>query len=279
MGASGDFKSLREPACGPATGGCRLRPDRTSPDRPIHGGERPEVRFCACGGRTLVPARPDDMRPSSIDYDDLMHAMLMPRPFAARGWSFEMKMDGFRALARRDGGRVDLISRTGRPLAPAFPDIVGVLKTLPGSWVLDGELVVMDVGGEHSLERARRRVAMKLPKTIQAAVLVSPAQLCVFDVLFSHGRDVRSLPLSERREILAALIQSRPGLMRLGWIDEHGDAALAQARELDLDGIVGKRDDSPYRRGPQATWVKIKNPEYSRRGAAPLDERARNNFR
>ena len=207
------------------------------------------------------------MEPSAIDYDDLMHATLVQRPFTRSGWSFEMKLDGFRALARRDGDRVELISRTGRSMAPAFPEVIRVLKTIPGSWVIDGELVATDERGFPSFERLRRRAVMKLPKSIAAAVPEAPAAICAFDVLFARGRDVRQLPLTERRALLRAMAEPRPGLQVVSSIEEHGGAVFAQACEMDLEGIVGKRDDSPYQRGKQTTWVKIKNSGYSRQAA------------
>lgn len=207
------------------------------------------------------------MTPGAIGHDDLMHATLIARPFTRPGWSFEMKLDGFRALARRDGNLLELISRTGRTLAPAFPEVMRVLKTIPGSWVFDGELVVTDARGHPSFEGVRRRAVMKLAKSIAAAAPTSPAALCVFDVMFARGRDARRLPLSERRALLHAMIEPRPGLQLVSSIEEHGEAVFAKACEMDLEGIVAKRDDSPYQRGKQRTWVKIKNRDYSRQAA------------
>jgi len=207
------------------------------------------------------------MRPGDIDHEDLMHATLLQRPFTRPGWSFEMKLDGFRALARRQGDLVELISRTGRTLAPAFPDVIRILKGIPGEWVLDGELVVTDVRGHPSFEGLRRRAVMKLPSSINAAVTAAPAAFCAFDVLYAQGADVRALPLSQRREIMGALVESQPGLQLVGGLEEHGEALFAQACELDLEGIVGKRLDSPYQRGKQPTWVKVKYRGYSRQEA------------
>jgi len=207
------------------------------------------------------------MTPAAIGHDDLMHATLLQRPFTQPGWSFEMKLDGFRALARRDGDLVELISRNGNMLGAAFPEVVRALKAIPGNWVLDAELVVPDSKGRPSFDRLRRRAVMKLTKTIVDAVTKAPAALCVFDVLYAHNRDVRALPLSERRGLLKELVGPRPGLRVVSSIEEHGEAVFAKACELDIEGIVGKQDDAPYQRGKRPTWVKIKNRDYSRREA------------
>ena len=207
------------------------------------------------------------MKPADIDHDDLMHATLLQRPFTRPGWSFEMKLDGFRSLARRDGDLVELISRNGNMLGAAFPEIVRALKAVPGNWVLDAELVVPDSKGRPSFDRVRRRAVMKLTKTIVDAVTKAPASLCVFDVLYARNSDVRVLPLSERRELLGELVKPRPGLQVVSSIEGHGEVVFAKACELDLEGIVGKQDDSPYQRGKRPTWVKIKNRDYSRQAA------------
>jgi len=185
--------------------------------------------------------------PAGIGHEDLMHATLVRRPFNRAGWVFENKLDGFRALARREDDRVDLLSRTGRPIAINFPDVVSALRGVDGSWVLDGELVVPDERGHPSFEGVRRRGVMKLQSSIAAAARSSPA-----------------LPLRERQARLADLVETVPGLQLVRGLQDHGEALFAQACEMDLEGIVGKDLAAPYKRGVQPTWVKIKNPTYSR---------------
>ena len=215
--------------------------------------------------RLPEPSRP--LHASGIHASDLMYPTLIERPFSRPGWSFELKLGGFRALARRDHKGVELISRAGRPLDATYPEVVDALQTILGSWVLDGELIVTDSHGHPSLDALRRRAAMTLRKTIVAAFTEAPVALCVFDVLYARNTDVRALPLSKRRELLEDLLKPRPGLQLVRSIEEHGEAAFAKACELGLEGIVGKQDDSPYQRGKRPTWVKIKNPDYSRQDA------------
>ena len=86
-----------------------------------------------------------------------MQPTLHARPFTAAGWRFEMKLDGFRALARRRGAEVELLSRTGRSIGAQFPEILAQLKRIPGAWAIDAELVVPDERGHPSFEHVRRR--------------------------------------------------------------------------------------------------------------------------
>lgn len=214
------------------------------------------------------------MKPSAIGADDLMHATLVRRPFSRAGWAFENKLDGFRALARRENDVVELLSRTGRQIGPNFPEVVSALKRIPGTSVLDGELVVTDSRGHPSFEGLRRRGVMTRSASMAAAARESPGALCVFNVLLALGSDLRPLPLLRRKDLLGTLFAQRLvddagdlGVQIVPWLEAHGEALFAQARELDLEGMVGKDLSAPYWRGMQPTWVKIKNPSYSRQEA------------
>src|SRR5207253_5612792 len=89
-----------------------------------------------------------------LGHQDLMHPTLHAAPFTTAGWLFEMKLDGFRALACRRGGNVELLSRTGRSMAHEFPEVMGALSRISGDWAADAELVVpMSVGTLHLKRR------------------------------------------------------------------------------------------------------------------------------
>jgi len=128
-----------------------------------------------------------------------MHATLVWHPFTRGGWGFENKLDGFRALARRELNHVELLSRTGRSIGPCFPEIANASKRVPGEWVLDGELVVPDARGHPSFELVRRRGVMTRPKSIVTAAAATPAAFCVFHALFVGDADVRSFPWPSAR--------------------------------------------------------------------------------
>ena len=196
---------------------------------------------------------------------DLCHAVLLRKPFTAEGWLWELKHDGFRAFVRHSK-TVELLSRNGRSMANAFPEIAAAIATLPLG-VFDGELVVPDSSGRSDFGELQRRSIMKRQATIDQASRESPAALVLFDVLQAGKRDMRKLPLRARKEWLEERVTPRPGLQLMDGIETHGEALFAATAEQDFEGIVGKRFDAPYKSGRQPSWVKVKNPNYSRQDA------------
>ena len=97
-----------------------------------------------------------------IDAADLMHATRWPHALTADAWVFENELDGFRALVRKQGSSIELISRNGRPMTEQFPDVAQALCDLP-SCVLDGELVVVESSGHAAWDRVRTRAVMRQP--------------------------------------------------------------------------------------------------------------------
>jgi ATP-dependent DNA ligase len=102
---------------------------------------------------------------------------------------------------------------------------------------------------------------------IAKAARRSPAVFVTFDILEAGGEDVRDSPLSERRRLLREHVEPTPGLQIIEHVETHGDALFRAIVEHDQEGIVAKRVDAPYRSNRQSTWIKIKNRDYSRRGA------------
>jgi len=117
-------------------------------------------------------------------------------------WLFELKHDGFRALARTGQSGIQLLSRSGRSMAEPFPEIVSALEQLPDGLVLDGELVVPAADGRSDFEEVRRRNLIQRPRMIQEGAAKSPAVLIVFDLLEAVGEDLRTRRLLERRQAL-----------------------------------------------------------------------------
>ncbi|HVF65688.1 MAG TPA: hypothetical protein VNE58_17010 [Casimicrobiaceae bacterium] len=119
-------------------------------------------------------------------------------------------------------------------------------------------------------ERVRRRAVMRLPFTIGEAAVAEPATLCAFDLLSLDGRDMRVLPLFQRKDALRGLISAVPGLPYVNDLQTHGEALFATAVKLQQEGIVAKLADSPYKAGRQAAWRKIKNRQFPRQEALAL---------
>jgi bifunctional non-homologous end joining protein LigD len=205
-------------------------------------------------------------RSIAIDYTALMHPKLHRAPFTRAGWIFEHKLDGFRALARA-GAKPALISRNGLSYATAFPEIIATLRRFPVAAVLDCELVVVDANGRPQWERLRRRARIYRPGAPEKAAASEPASLYAFDLLAIDGRDLRELSLLGRKERLAQIVDGAPRVHCVEHLEAHGEALFAKVCELDLEGIVAKQANSPYRAGRQPTWIKVKNQAYSRQEA------------
>ena len=165
-------------------------------------------------------------------------------------WLHEIKHDGFRVIARKDGNRVRLYSRPGNDLTHRFPLIVETLARLRSrSCIIDGEAVACDDKGMPSFDRIRYR-------RHDASVF-----LYAFDLIELNGDDLRREPLDTRKATLASVLRrAAPGLRLNEHIEADGPTVFAHACKMGLEGIVSKRKDSPYRSGRSPDWLKSKNP-------------------
>lgn len=179
--------------------------------------------------------------------------------FDRAGWVFELKYDGYRMLARREGNRVDLLSRTGRALNPSFPEMAHAVASLPcDSLLLDGEIVVQDAAGRPDFGLLQQRAALSGTLEVARAARHLPAVFYVFDLLSAAGRDLRSLPLVRRKALLAQVLPTTGPLRYSEHVARRGRATFESARRLGLEGMVAKRADSPYRAGRSKDWVKVR---------------------
>src|SRR5262245_1409171 len=162
-------------------------------------------------------------------------------------WLFEVKWDGYRALAYMRGGECRLVSRNGNDLTSRFATVaralVKAVKT-PNA-VLDGEVCALDEQGRPSFSLLQAG----------AGRLVYFA----FDVLEADGERLLELPLAERRRRLRALLDKRSATVKISETFEDGKGLLAAASEQGLEGVIAKRPDSPYRPGRRTReWLKVK---------------------
>jgi ATP-dependent DNA ligase len=188
-----------------------------------------------------------------------MEAKLVDALPEGEGWQYEPKWDGFRCLVFRDGPEVFLQSKSGRPLRRYFPEVVEtVLAMRTDRFVLDGELVI-PVGGALSFDALQLRLHPAASRVARLA-RETPAQLMLFDLLFSKETNYLDAPLELRRRSLEIIYaaEAHDDLLlspcthdraaAQSWLDEVGEA---------LDGVVAKRVDAPYRPGERA-MLKIK---------------------
>jgi len=180
------------------------------------------------------------------------------KPFSADDWVFEIKYDGYRLLAGKENGDVRLLSRNHNDFTRVFPEIAEVLSALPyDDFLLDGEAVVHDAEGLPSFSGLQQRGRLTRETDVARAAVRWPATLYAFDLLLFAGYDLRRLPLTTRKTLLAELLPS-VGPIRLSEHIEHaGEAMFEHLKALGLEGIVAKRADSPYVGRRSNDWIKV----------------------
>jgi len=186
-------------------------------------------------------------------------ATLVEDPFSDPAWLFEIKYDGVRVLASRRGDRVELYGRSGQDTTSRYPEVVRALRALPvESFVIDGEIVALDDAGRPSFQRLQPRMALTDPREIERMAAQRPAIGVFFDCLMLDDRDLRKLPLVDRKECLRLLVPSL-GAVRYGdHVMEEGKAFFELASEQRLEGMVAKRARSVYSGARTRDWIKIK---------------------
>jgi bifunctional non-homologous end joining protein LigD len=173
------------------------------------------------------------------------------QPFDHPEWVFELKYDGFRALALVNGGGTKLISRRALEYR-RFDDLRSeiALEANADNAVLDGEIVKLD--------REGRPIFIDLMKRR------GPFSFVAFDLLAMNSRDVRQLPLLERKKLLRSVVPRRSSVILFAdHVRRRGRDLFAEVCRQDLEGIVAKRADGVYDVAALPVWLKIKNPEYS----------------
>jgi ATP-dependent DNA ligase len=177
-------------------------------------------------------------------------------------WQYEPKWDGFRCIAFRDGTRVDLQSKSGKPLTRYFPELAAALLALkPRQFVLDGEIVI-PIDGHLSFDELLLRIhpaASRVLKLTQE----HPCVFIVFDLLVDEkGKSLVKMPLEKRRGKLERLAKSyfgeNPAISLSPVTDDLSVARKWFHMGVGLDGIVAKRKDLPYQTGERTGMQKIK---------------------
>ncbi len=185
------------------------------------------------------------------NYIKPMLAKETDQPFDDKGWLFEIKWDGYRAIAEKKKDKILLYSRNGLNFQLAYPIVTDQLKNIKADAVLDGEIVVLDDKGKPDFQFLQHYSENQ----------TRPIQYCVFDLLQLNGNDITSLPLIERKELLKKIIpENNPVIKYSDHILEKGKSFFRVSKEKDLEGIMAKKMDSKYYPGKRTTnWLKIKN--------------------
>jgi bifunctional non-homologous end joining protein LigD len=206
------------------------------------------------GGKTAMA--PESKKPKKVgaipSFIEPQLAKLVDQPISERGWVHEVKFDGYRLQLRVAGGKATLRTRKGLDWTAKFQAIADVAKQLPDC-MIDGEACALDDKGVPNFS------------ALQLALSEGRSQdmvFFVFDAMFADSEDLRPLPLVERKERLQTLLsglKDRKQLIRyVDHLETAGDAVLASACQMGLEGIISKRADAPYQSTRANTWLKAK---------------------
>lgn len=185
---------------------------------------------------------------SALEKIKPMLATLVEKPFDKKGWLFEIKWDGYRAIAEIDKD-IKLYSRYGNTFNNKYPEIVEGLKKFGHRGVLDGEIVVVDKNGKSDFQNLQ-----KWMQTHEGNLIYY-----VFDILYLDGKTLRELPLAERKKILKNALPEIKNVKYSDHVAEYGNEFFRVASEKGIEGIIAKDSSSPYVEGRTKLWQKIKN--------------------
>ncbi|MGH8250711.1 MAG: DNA ligase D [Steroidobacteraceae bacterium] len=201
-------------------------------------------------GKHVARTRKGRSRAGPPDFIAPQLARLVVHAPRDKGWAHEIKFDGYRMQMRVAGERVTLKTRKGLDWTRRFPEIAAAGKALPDC-LLDGEIVAL--ARNHVPDFSALQLALSERKTENLVYFV-------FDLLFADGTDMSRMPLSERKERLARLLESGPASASIRYVEHFetgADAVLHSAYRMALEG-VSKRLDAPYRSGRRDSWQKTK---------------------
>jgi bifunctional non-homologous end joining protein LigD len=182
-----------------------------------------------------------------------MKARLVDEPPTHGDWLYELKFDGIRAIAVKDGSKVSLISRNGNKLDTRFPEVRNAVKNLPiEESVIDGEVVALDDEGRSSFQ---------LLQALEMEGRKAPLRFYVFDLLQLNGQSLLELPVEERKQVLAKVCEGVDDPIRYsGEITGDVKTLVAEVKRRGLEGLIGKQRGSKYEAGRRTgAWIKLKS--------------------
>lgn len=190
-----------------------------------------------------------------------MLATPIDKPFSQEGWIFELKYDGIRAMVSVAGDAVRITGRRGGDETFRYPEAQSIRAGIRARQaVVDGELVVLDTDGRPSFERLQQRINVVREADVRRVAAEHPVTFMAFDLLHLEGRDLLATELRIRKKTLRETIVDSPHILFAEHVERDGVALFEEARKSGIEGIVGKRADSPYRPGMRTSdWVKIKS--------------------
>jgi bifunctional non-homologous end joining protein LigD len=179
-----------------------------------------------------------------------MLAIAVDKPFSSSEWLYELKLDGYRAVAETGKRKLLLYSRNGLSLTQRFPSIAEALRKIKTEAVLDGEIVLLNEKGKVDFQKLQN----------YAQNLQYQLVYYIFDILSCKGKDLKQLPLTERKKLLKKILKKTGAVRFLSHIEDNGIDFFRTVKMEDMEGIIAKKKDSLYTPGVRTRdWLKIKN--------------------
>ncbi|MGC1450132.1 MAG: non-homologous end-joining DNA ligase [Candidatus Sulfotelmatobacter sp.] len=225
-------------------------------------GRLNKVEELKSSGPSVASVVPTSPGPAKRPMPATIHPMLaesVEKPFDGAEWLFEIKWDGYRAVAFIAEGKVRLVSRNQNDLTPRYPELKNMARFIKAKTaILDGEVVALDEEGKASFSLMQQRTGFRPGGRRAAGNAGVPVLYYAFDLLYLDGYDWRRVPLAERKRKLGSLVVTGDALRYSDHYEEHGKALFEMARNKGLEGIVAKKRASFYQERRSREWLKIK---------------------
>ncbi len=195
-----------------------------------------------------------------MDITPMLAAAQRERPFDDSAFLFEPSIDGHRLLLEFRGGKPKLFTRHRNDVTRQYPELHNVPVREPVDVVLDGEVACVDPAtGTVQFQWLMDRYRLRREPSIRDAKKLFPVRYFVFDLLFYNGMDLRKAPLWLRKRLLDALLENNDFFVKIHFADGTGTNLFQEIQQLGLEGMVGKRKDSPYTAGKSESWLQVTN--------------------
>jgi bifunctional non-homologous end joining protein LigD len=198
---------------------------------------------------SAIRKRLESLPSRNAAFIEAMECLAVTKVPSGPEWVYEIKLDGYRAVAVNSKGKLNLYSRRRKSFHGQYPYIIDALSDLPENAVVDGEVVALDDEGrpnfnllQHSRSQASR------------------IRYFIFDLLIYQNRDLTQLPFIERRRIMSSVLKFRSPRIRLAQhFETSADEMVRAARQQQLEGVIAKRKDSRYESGKRSgSWTKYR---------------------
>ena len=235
------------------------------PKQAAQKGNQSSVTVSAASATSAVnraSSSPLKSTPTKRPMPATIHPMLaesVDQPFDGAEWLFEIKWDGYRAIAFINDGKVRLVSRNQNDLTPRYPELRDLAQSIKAkNAILDGEVVALDDEGRASFSLMQQRTGFRPGGKRAPANADVPVLYYAFDLLYLDGFDWRRVPLEERKRKLQSIVVTGDTLRYSDHYEEQGQALFEIARKKGLEGIVAKKRASFYEERRSREWLKIK---------------------